>query len=521
MQSRQITNTIRASIDITKFNRKIEGYILLLDFEKCFDKIEYNAILGALRYFNFGEHFVTLSALLLYNFSSCTVNNGNMSEFFNVSRSCHQGCPIAPYFFVICGETLAHKIKENSNIHGIKVEDLEMLIAQYADDTQLFLKNRESLENVIKVLDEIEANTGLRVNYDKTSISCIGESKPFVCDKPLVWDPGGLNVLGINISDKADIQYSEILNKAAKILKKWDKRRLSVMGRVLVVNTLIASLFVYSMQVLNDPGQALTTEFNKLINKFIWKGKKEKIKLELLQNSIEDGGLNLVNFDYKNVSLKASWIVKETETARVFLDNCTPKHLGILFWDCSLSPEDAVKYVKKIEIDDFWKSCVISWFTYTWKASQAEPRTVDSVLWQTLWYNSHVRRSDEVFLENEWAKQGCVHLSDIINTHGNFKKFDELEEQFGNGPSWLEYQSLCSSIPKTWLNIIKKNTPVNPQRCVLPYEATQNCNKKSHLIYKSLQKCNPFPLESVNEKIKKKLAINVEEFQTAFSNIKK
>ena len=110
MENRQISLTIRASIDVAKLRKQnTTGYLLSLDFEKCFDKIEYTAITGVLRYFGFGENYIALIELLLNDFQSCTSNNGNLSHYFNVSRSCHQGCNLAPYLFLLCGEILSQK----------------------------------------------------------------------------------------------------------------------------------------------------------------------------------------------------------------------------------------------------------------------------------------------------------------------------------------------------------------------------------------------------------------------------
>ena len=139
MQGRQISTTIRTSIDIANLkHKKVQGYLLSLDFEKCFDKIDYSAITGSLRFFGFGDQFIALTELLLNFFKSCTINNGHLSDWFPVSRSCHQGCRVAPYYYLVCGQVLSQMITSLSGIHGIKIGTLEKLIAQFADDTQLF-----------------------------------------------------------------------------------------------------------------------------------------------------------------------------------------------------------------------------------------------------------------------------------------------------------------------------------------------------------------------------------------------
>ena len=199
MPGRQISSTLRVTIDITKFNKKQQGYLLSIDYEKCFDRIEYCAIKGSLRYLGFGEKFIQWVDLLLTGFHSATSNNGHFSEYLEVTRACRQGCPVAPLFFLACGETLAREITKHSGINGITINNFENIIAQFADDTQLFLDSQKSLQNVIQTLTDIEANTGLKVNYEKSSIHTIAKAPHVPCDKPLVWDPGGNVILGIDI----------------------------------------------------------------------------------------------------------------------------------------------------------------------------------------------------------------------------------------------------------------------------------------------------------------------------------
>ena len=111
LEKRQISETIRTTIDISTLGKKAKGYILSIDFEKCFDKIAYEAITGSLKYFNFGPKFIEYVELLLYDFKSCTSNNGFFSEYFDVTRSCHQGCNLAPYLFLVCLQLMFTELK--------------------------------------------------------------------------------------------------------------------------------------------------------------------------------------------------------------------------------------------------------------------------------------------------------------------------------------------------------------------------------------------------------------------------
>ena len=55
-----------------------------------------------------------------------------------------QGCPLSPYLFILIAEPLAHNIRTNVNIKGLTMNNHEMKLSQYADDTELFVEYNES-----------------------------------------------------------------------------------------------------------------------------------------------------------------------------------------------------------------------------------------------------------------------------------------------------------------------------------------------------------------------------------------
>ena len=66
------------------------GIIVNIDFEKCFDRVKYEAIEGAFKYFNFGPQFIKMLFLLYTKFEVCTINNGHISPYFVKTRSVNQ-----------------------------------------------------------------------------------------------------------------------------------------------------------------------------------------------------------------------------------------------------------------------------------------------------------------------------------------------------------------------------------------------------------------------------------------------
>ena len=508
MQERQISTTLRTTLDITKLNKSVSGYAIFLDFEKCFDRIAYNAITGSLGYLGFGKEFNEWVNLLLNGFQSKTSNNGYFSEYFNVTRSCHQGCPVAPLLFLACGEVMAREIKNKSTIHGITLNNLETVIAQFADDTQLFLDTKRSVEEVIKMLTDIETNTGLKVNYEKSSIHTINGAQKFECSKNFVWDPGGAKVLGLDVFEEANSCYERILEKAQKVLNQWSNQNLSVTGKVSIINTLIASLFVYAMQVTLDPEETFYKKFDAIVHKYLWKGKKAKIGIALLRETKENAGLNLADLRKKNAALKIEWLFRDDPFVEAQLQNIAPQELGTLFWDCNINSEDCLRYLNSLtDVNRFWKTVCVHWFNLRTKLRNKKEKDHDEIIW----FNSEIKVQNKTLYNEKAVKAGCIFISDIIKDRQPLT-FQEFTEKFGKCYNWFEYMALCQAIPKSKRENI--NTPFEST-----YEKMCSQTKRVNQIYKMLQHNEKKELEKMHKKFCKQVECSIEEYTQAFKDL--
>ena len=149
--------------------KNIPGLLLFIDFEKAFDSLEWSFIHDTLRSHNFGASLINWVKTLYSHTESCILNNGWASNLFEIQRGVRQGCPLSPYLFVLSAEVLATAIRETTNIKGISVNNVEIKLSQYADDTTLILDgSRESLISSLAMLDEFSKVSGLRLNDKKT-----------------------------------------------------------------------------------------------------------------------------------------------------------------------------------------------------------------------------------------------------------------------------------------------------------------------------------------------------------------
>lgn len=114
------------------------------------------------------------------------------------------------------------------------------------------------IERAFAIIEHFESRSGFRISYEKTTLFRIGslrKSDAKLYTKNYVkCTSEPINILGVDIStnqsELCTINYNKVVEKIPAILNRWRKRNLILMGKVLIVNSLIMSLFVYKMSVL-------------------------------------------------------------------------------------------------------------------------------------------------------------------------------------------------------------------------------------------------------------------------------
>ena len=109
---------------------------------------------------------------LLYNNPSAMINtNGVISDKFNLSRSCRQGCPLSPFLFILSLEPLAQKIHQHPIIKPITFNNTTHSILLYADDILLYCdRGAISLPHILDTFDEFSSLFGYKINWTKSAL---------------------------------------------------------------------------------------------------------------------------------------------------------------------------------------------------------------------------------------------------------------------------------------------------------------------------------------------------------------
>ena len=221
------------------------------------------------------------------------------------------------------------------------------------------------------------------------------------------------------------------------------------MGKIVIVNTLVNTLFTHKFLCLPTPPKEFFKEYKEAVLKFIWNDKPSKIKYFRLVNDYAQLGLKLVDLEIKELALKAAWPTRWAERKQEKLqwayyllpikDN--------RIWEANLSPEDVNVWRQK------YKHCfsVIPSILYAWTTATFTPNITDpyEMLNQNLWANSLIRWRNMPMYDECLVNSNIDKILDIYDVQNyTFVSYNTLVEQFGPVLDPLYYASICVAIPK-------------------------------------------------------------------------
>ena len=107
-----------------------------------------------------------------------------------------------------------------------------------------------------------------------------------------------------------EVNYEVRITKAKSWVSIWNRRDLTLMGKVTIIKSLIYSQFSYLAIPLIKPSNSLIKTIDTLTFNFLWGCKRDKVKREVIKGTISEGGLGLFDFSEFLISLKLTLIKK-------------------------------------------------------------------------------------------------------------------------------------------------------------------------------------------------------------------
>jgi ribonuclease HI len=299
-------------------------FILKLDLEKAYDRLEWSFIREVLLFFNFPIALVNLILDCVSSSSISILFNGGQMEVFKPSRGIRQGDPLSPYIFILCLEYLSLKIFEacsNTSWKTIKASRSGPGFSHlfFADD--LLLCSEASVEccHVIsEVLDDFCHLSGQKVSFSKSKVYFSPNVSPDLRSSlcgilGVASTPNLGKYLGFPLKScrRSSNEFNFVVEKVQAKLSSWKSKLLSPAGRVILIQSVTSAIPNYYMQISALPSK-VCLELDKLNRNFLWGSTSEKKKMHMVGwkkvcRPKKEGGLGLSCAKPRNVALLAKF----------------------------------------------------------------------------------------------------------------------------------------------------------------------------------------------------------------------
>ncbi|KAL3696147.1 hypothetical protein R1sor_010223 [Riccia sorocarpa] len=303
-----------------------EALFLKLDFSKAYDRVRHDFMWETFEAMNIHSNFIRLLKGLVQDGSSKAHVNGWFTEGIPLERGVRQGCPVAPYLFVLSTQPLMllfEKAQREKRLEGIHLPGGRQLLHQlFADDTGVHLQVRERDFQVTKsIVDTFEKISGAQLNISKSMIIPLGNRDPpaWVLQTGCqVAEVGELVVylggpIGRNLSDSQIVDF--LAAKLQKRLFHWSNKLLTWSGKVTLLKHVLVMIPTYQLMTISLTRNGFHS-LEKICRLFLWgvnqegRPKTSLVNWEVIQKPKLEGGLGIGSFQAQAEVLKLRLITR-------------------------------------------------------------------------------------------------------------------------------------------------------------------------------------------------------------------
>jgi hypothetical protein len=302
--------------------------MLLLDFEKAYDRVNWTFLREVMMRMGFHDKWIAQVMSLNENAAASIIVNGEVSKPFRLQRSVRQGCPLAPYLFLLTVDVLGQMLQHpECGVQGLRLPDNTYITNQmFADDTLLLLDGtRENLDRALSVINRFGAASGAKLNLHKS----VGL---WLSPRPREWQWGeeaGLKWLvkgevtrylgypfGIDISQKD--KDAKTMQQIRKHLIRWSANKLSLAGRIMVSNQVVLSSIWYLASCTDFSGKSLKLA-RAAVRNYVWSGRldsraRARVKWSTAVLPIVRGGVKILDPEWQASALLVKLLIRGMST---------------------------------------------------------------------------------------------------------------------------------------------------------------------------------------------------------------
>ena len=170
----------------------------------------------------------------------------------------------------------------------------------------------------------------------------------------------------------------------------WSWRKLTLYGKISIINMLLSSQLIHRLSVLRIPQSDIIKSIDMTFHNYLWNDKPHMIPKTVVTLTYDQGGIKMVDIYKKDQSLKITWIKRIWEEPEYHICPTLDKVNKIptkLLFKCNLHSKDIAHCWKKLPVP-FWVDMMQHWCEYNYTNIKD---CSDDVLNEIIWFNSNIR----------------------------------------------------------------------------------------------------------------------------------
>ena len=259
-------------------------FLVFLDWEKAFDKIDQQMMIEAIERLNVPSKLIDMLKAIYKNPQFCIRDSEGNSTWRKQRAGIRQGCPLSPYLFICLMTVMFDDIhtQVDHKIAGHQTDCFNYWELIYADDTMLIGNRARELNILLAAIETECAKYNLKLNYNKCNyIAMNGKAHIHFKNMEKLKEVDKATYLGGTLTNTAS-RNEELNNRISKALTTcnklktfWYKTKCSHKWKLQVYNAIIVSQLTYGLSTVQ-----LTPTMLAKLDAFQMRGLRYILKIE-------------------------------------------------------------------------------------------------------------------------------------------------------------------------------------------------------------------------------------------------